>query len=311
MQILLGILWLVDGALQLQPFMFGKGFATQVIDPAAAGQPTLVRLLVTGSGHLIGLHPVLADTFFATVQLALGAGLLLRRTARPALAASIIWALGIWAFGEGFGGVFGGHTSLLLGAPGAALIYAVLAAAAWPQRDGDSAPASWLPAAWSGIFALGALLWALPWQFNGRSIAGQLTSNLASLPGPVASVVLSLATFTSAHGHLVAAVLVALGIAAAVLALRPGRCRTVAATLGATLALAAWASSQAFGGISTGQATDPNTGPLLVLLAAALAATNARRPVPATARYPVAVTSGRQQPSPSWATAPALFERAG
>ena len=35
----LGLVWLLDAALQFQPFMFTRGFVTQVIDPARHGQP--------------------------------------------------------------------------------------------------------------------------------------------------------------------------------------------------------------------------------------------------------------------------------
>ncbi len=43
LQYTLGALWLLDGALQLQSYMFTKGFANQIIAPAAAGQPALCR----------------------------------------------------------------------------------------------------------------------------------------------------------------------------------------------------------------------------------------------------------------------------
>ncbi|MGH9205638.1 MAG: hypothetical protein ACRD1G_03630, partial [Acidimicrobiales bacterium] len=35
----LGMLWLLDGALQFQPFMYTKGFFAQIIRPAVSGQP--------------------------------------------------------------------------------------------------------------------------------------------------------------------------------------------------------------------------------------------------------------------------------
>lgn len=35
LQIALGLLWLLDDALQYQPYMFGEGFITQVLAPAA------------------------------------------------------------------------------------------------------------------------------------------------------------------------------------------------------------------------------------------------------------------------------------
>jgi len=46
LQIALGLLWLLDGGLQLQPFMLGTGFAKQVIAPTAAGQPRFVATAV-------------------------------------------------------------------------------------------------------------------------------------------------------------------------------------------------------------------------------------------------------------------------
>ncbi len=135
-QIALGGLWLLDGLLQLQPFMFTARFADQVIAPTAAGQPSWVSGPVQHAARLIGTHPVPADAGFALVQLALGVGFLWRRTARPAAAASVLWAVGVWFLGESLGGLAGGTASLLTGGPGAALLYAVLALAAWPAPGG-------------------------------------------------------------------------------------------------------------------------------------------------------------------------------
>jgi len=38
-QIALGVTWLFDGILQLQPFMFSRGFATKVIGPSLSCRP--------------------------------------------------------------------------------------------------------------------------------------------------------------------------------------------------------------------------------------------------------------------------------
>jgi hypothetical protein len=77
-------------------------------------------------------------------QLALGAGLLFRRTARAALAGTIAWGLAVWWLGEGLGGILGSATSSpLTGAPGAAVLYALLvllALAFWPVRRDSAAP---------------------------------------------------------------------------------------------------------------------------------------------------------------------------
>ncbi len=59
---------------------------------------------------------------------------------RVALAASIAWAIGVWWFGEGLGGVLSGAAGPLNGAPGAVIIYALLAVLLWPADRGTPAP---------------------------------------------------------------------------------------------------------------------------------------------------------------------------
>src|SRR3954471_10188250 len=76
LQIALGLLWLLDGALQLQPFMLGTGFARQILDPVAAGQPAFVAVPVHWGANLIAAHPVGWDVPFAAIQLLIGLGLL-------------------------------------------------------------------------------------------------------------------------------------------------------------------------------------------------------------------------------------------
>ncbi|MGH3399019.1 MAG: hypothetical protein ACRDPO_30485, partial [Streptosporangiaceae bacterium] len=140
LQLALGLVWLVDAALQFQPFMFTRGFVTQVIDPAAMGSPGVISRSVMGTGQLVLTHPALFNAAFATIQLALAAGLLWRRTTRLALAGTIVWALGVWWLGEGLGGLLTGTASPVTGAPGAALLYVVIAVLAWPRRaDRDRA----------------------------------------------------------------------------------------------------------------------------------------------------------------------------
>ena len=142
----LGWLWLLDGLLQLQPFMFTRGFAHQVIAPVGTGQPFFVAGPVSWNAHLIAEHPAAANTVFASIQLVIGFSLLLSRSARAAIVASVLWATGVWYFGEGLGGVLGGHMTALLGAPGAALLYALLSCAAWPDRmDIPSEPGRAVP----------------------------------------------------------------------------------------------------------------------------------------------------------------------
>jgi hypothetical protein len=67
LQLYLGLIWLLDAALQYQPFMFGPAFVTRIIEPAAAGNPRWVTSPVTWASHVM-LHNVAAfNTVFASV----------------------------------------------------------------------------------------------------------------------------------------------------------------------------------------------------------------------------------------------------
>jgi hypothetical protein len=275
LQIVLGLLWLLDGVLQLQPFMLGTGFATQLLAPTAAGQPQFVAGPVLWSANLIATHPVALDVPFAAAQLLIGLGLLVPRTARLALAASVPWALGVWFFGEGLSGLASGNASLLSGAPGSVSLYAALALAAWPRRGrSDIPPARWLPAVWAFLWVGAAVLQVLPMNNTGADVASAMTAN--GSPSGLTGFENSFAGWITHHGTLSVAVLVA---AYALIGLAALSRRTIAvgAAAGLLLALAIWVIGQNFGALYTGQATDPNTAPLIAVMAFALLA-GYRRP---------------------------------
>lgn len=267
-QIALGGLWLLDGALQLQPYMLGKGFAFGIIAPSGVGQPGPVSAAVHLSAQVIATHPVLTDVVFALVQLGIGLGLLWPRTVRPALAISVAWAGGVWLVGEGLGGLLTGQANLLDGAPGAALLYAVLAVAAWPRRE--TAPAVWLPKVWAVLWVGLAGLQLLPGQLSGRALAADLTANTSAVPRVVALAMRGLAGLADHHPIPVGATLACAELAIGLAALRSGKPRGIAVLGGAGLALFIWVFAEGFGGLATGQATDPNSGPLLILVAGAV-----------------------------------------
>ncbi|WP_160311079.1 hypothetical protein [Streptacidiphilus anmyonensis] len=276
-QIALGLLWLLDGALQLQPYMFTSGFAHQIIEPAAAGQPAVVAAPVHWAAHQINAAPVLMNIGFALGQLLLGAGLLWARTARWALAASIGWALAVWLLGEGLGGLAGGHTLMLTGAPGAVLLYALAAVLAWPERvprqgrpghrrRSDLPPSTWAAPAWAVLWTGGALLQLLP----GNGAVPAIASAADDAPGPLASLDRALASVLTGHATATTVALAVVMAAVGLGALAPRPWRTTAAWTGTLLALAFWTLGQGAGLLTSGQSTDPNTGPLLVLLAVAV-----------------------------------------
>ena len=255
LRVALGLLWLLDGGLQLQPFMLRSGFARQVLDPAAAGQPHWVAGPVHWSANVVAAHPVAWDVPFAAVQLSIGLGLLIPRTAKVALVASVPWALGVWFLGEALSGLASGHASLLSGAPGSALLYAVLAVAAWP---GGQAPPRWLPLVWAVLWVGAAVFQALPGQNTGGAVAGTLLRGDDGLDA-----------WITRNGT---AVVVALVVAEALIGLGAlyRRSRNLAVATGFVLALAIWVVAQDFGQLASGQATDPNTAPLIALMALVL-----------------------------------------
>lgn len=275
-QIVLGLLWVLDGALQLQPFMFTSRFAEDVLLPAGQGQPGWVSGPVTFFSDHIAQNPVPFDTAFAVVQIALGACFLMPRLVRPAIIGSLFWAVGIWWFGEGLGGLASGQTSLVNDAPGAVLLYAVLALAVWPVRSSsdearrsDVPVARWLPAAWAVGWLGGAILQLLPAQRGGTALRNQI-GETDGVPGWL---VTAHRAADSALGHGPTAwyvVLVVLMVIVGVAGLVPGASRQVAVVIGCVLAVSFWVFGQNLGELYSGQATDPNTGPLLVLMAVAV-----------------------------------------
>jgi hypothetical protein len=118
---------------------------------------------------------------------------------------------------------------------------------------------------WSGM----GILWLLPANRAGGSIAGAIGGAATGEPGWLAHVQLSVA---HAFGNGGGSVAVACAVASFVIGLGPvlSRQTTPFLVAGSALALDYWLFGQAFGQPFSGIATDPNTGPLVVLLALAL-----------------------------------------
>ena len=285
-QVALGVLWLLDGMLQLQPFMFSREFAAKVIAPSAAGQPAWVAWPVHQAASMIGAHPVALDVVIALIQLALGIGFLWPRTARTAVVLSVPWAVGIWLMGEGLGGLAGGSSSMLVGAPGAVSLYALLAMAAWPgppfgtgsaDRSSNGGVAEWYPLAWAAMWFDLALLALLPANRSASAVSGQISGAVGRVPGWLGHIDHLAANGVHAIGGLTVVLLAVVPTAIALLALGTVRQRSLAAWCGIALALISWMVGQNFGLLASGTATDPNTGPLLALSGVALLGTQTSR----------------------------------
>jgi len=277
LQVALGMVWLLDGLLQFQPYMFTKAFVSQVIGGSAAGAPVVVADPITWSAGDLLHHTALYNTLFASIQLSIGLGLLWPRTAKAALAASIPWAIGVWWIGEGLGGLLSGTASTFTGAPGAAILYVFVALLAWPHRE-SADPGSSVATTGRLGGAAPRVIWAVLWVTLGYfalrpasgspdGLAAMFAGMKAGEPQWIAAIDGALAT-TCAHLGIQVAVIVAVlsGIAAATVAL--GRFSRLGVIAAAAIGAAIWLAED-FGAVFTGQGTDPNSGLLLLLVAAA------------------------------------------
>jgi hypothetical protein len=140
LQLTLAALWFLDAVLQLQPFMFSRSFGLLMLGPTALGNPAAIGHPITDVSRSIGQHSVGADTAFIVVQFLIAFGIAYRPTVRLALTGSVAWALAVWWLGEGLGGVLTGTANPLTGAPGAVILYAVLALLLWPTTARSDAP---------------------------------------------------------------------------------------------------------------------------------------------------------------------------
>jgi hypothetical protein len=278
LQIALGLVWLLDAALQYQPYMFSRAFATQIIAPVGPGNPGWVAGPVAWAATQIGQHLLLANTSFATVQLAIAAGILWPRTTRLALAASVPWAIAVWWLGEGLGGVLTPGASPLTGAPGAVIIYGLLAVLLWPGRPDAGSPvvADASPVGATGARAAWLVLWcALAVECLGPAyrppdaVSNTLLGMQAGEPGWLGALDRG-AGNTLLGNSAVTSVLLAVVLAAIAAAVFLPAAVTRPLLIGCcAVSLLIWVVAENFGGIATGTGTDPNTGPLLVLLALA------------------------------------------
>jgi hypothetical protein len=274
LQLGLAAIWLLDAVLQLQSFMFTKAFG-QMLAATAQGNPAVIADPITWSARLIEGHPGWDNAAFATAQLLLAAGIAWRPTVKVALAASVCWSLGVWWAGEGLGGVLTGTADPATGAPGAVIIYALLAVLLWPtDRDGPfeaARPLGVLPARLLWLTLWGSLAYFTVQAANrtAQGLPHMISGMTAGEPGWLASLDRGAASLLTGQGALASAVLaLALGtIAVGIFLPLPGARAVV--LLAVAVALAIWVVGENFGGILAGSATDPNSGLPLVLLAAA------------------------------------------
>jgi hypothetical protein len=235
-------------------------------------------------------------------------GIAWRPTVKAALAVSVVWSLGVWWIGEGMGDLFRGDASPVRGAPGAVLIYALLAVLLWPapslaavggagagvavgaggpgDRDavGAGAGAGGSRTEFVAARPIGAtparIVWLVLWGGFGclmlapanrapRALQTMIAAMASGEPQWLASLDHSTARALADHGLEVSIALALLFVLIGVAVFAQSRVLRAALALAGLVAVVIWVVGEGFGGVFSGPATDPNSGPLLVLLAAA------------------------------------------
>jgi cytochrome oxidase Cu insertion factor (SCO1/SenC/PrrC family) len=274
LRITFGLLWLLDGLLQLQGAM-PIGLPGTVITPTASSSPGWVQHLVSVGTTIWSNHPVTAAA--ATVWIQLGVGILLLAAprgywSRAAGAVSAGWGLVVWVFGESFGGIFGHGSSWLFGTPGGVLFYVVAGALiALPETNWESGRLGKGLLRVVGLFFIGmGVLQAWPgrgsWSGgpHASSAPGTLTAMVnqmaqVSQPSFFASWIRSFGSFQAGHGWLVNFVVVVLlfAVGTGFVTASP-RVARVSVMVGWVFCLATWVLVQDFGFFG-GLGTDPNS----------------------------------------------------
>lgn len=264
----LGLIWLLDGGLQFQSFMYSRGFL-RLLAAGAVGQPGWLADSINWSARIANGDLTLFNTLFALTQVLIGLGLLCHRTVKPALAASFAWSLVVWWLGEAFGMLFMNTANPLTGAPGAVVIYVLVGLIVWPNdRPGGLLGVRGARVSWAVLWGLMGGLWLLGVNSSANATRA-LIDTAPSGAGWLSGVQHWIANAAQGNG-LVIAVVLAFGSWAIAIAVAINWHPRTFLIASIVLNLVYWVVGQGFGGILAGGATDPNAGPLFVLLAAAL-----------------------------------------
>ncbi len=288
LQRIIGVLWLIDGLLQLQPQMFTMNMVNGIMKPMLQGQPGIFEPSLQFIVNQTTLHLIAVNLLIATVQILLGLGFLFLSGdwVKWLVLASIVWAFIVWYGGEGMNMLLTGTASILTGAPGAVLLYPLLGLAVYPRNQsttstgatriaGDDGLVSrrLLRYILAGFWCFAALLQLQPyWWQDGQisqaigAMVGQGGLNAVLVDPVLTQISNATANIEIPLNIALIVVFLAIGIGLAVVKDEQVHLFLIASIIVSVLF---WYFSQAFGMILTGMATDFNSGLLVVVIALA------------------------------------------
>lgn len=314
---ILGVLWLVDAILQVQPQMFTANMINSVLVPTLSSQPAPVAASLHVIVLTIAQHLVFFNLLIAIVQAEIGVFLIAGFWIRGTVILSIVWAFIVWYGGEGMNMLLTGQAGVLTGAPGAVLLYPLLGLLIYPRKGqsptkGENGLIQRVNFRWvlAGFWIFAALLQAQPFWWQQGQVAGVVSgmTGMGGLNSVLIDPVLEplarfLVPFEIPLNSALIVIFLGLGIGLALL--KPQRSRPLL-VLSILLSLLIWWAAQGFGMIFTGQATDFNSGLLIVLMTLACWPKNQSLPQDA-ARNPDPVSPVVKQPKSAMpATEPAI-----
>ncbi len=261
----LGVIWLIDAGLQAEPAKFAHAYPLGTLAQSVMGEPNWINRSI-----FAGIHPFVAywplwNLGAVLIQLVIGICLVTGRFTKGALGVSIIWALVVWWLGEGFGTLLSGFGLMAAGAPGPALLYVLLAVMAWPRAGRPDVDHRTWTVTWVTLWVSAAIL-EYPFSHPvGQVLQANLEENLSTTR--------LLASTSTWFGHVASGHAVTVAVALAVLQVTIGLGALFAngwprlwPALGIFLSLFFWVVVQQLGGLPGTGATDPDLGPLMVVL---------------------------------------------
>jgi hypothetical protein len=277
LQLALAAIWVFDGLLQFQTFMFTKDFSKQILAPTALGNPGWISDSIRWAAQIVQSNPVPIDAAFGTLQLAIGLAIAWRRSLKIGLAVSIAWSLLVWWFGEGLGGILIPGASILAGAPGAVLLYLILAILLWPTAK--STAGSFVAAQPIGLIAA-KIVWVVVWvglaalNLEPQNLTPGAVHSLEvgmadGQPGWLAGLIRVFSALSNQYGLVLTIIGTIILVLTGVSVLLSRAILRVGVIAGLVVAAFVWVIGEALGGVYGGQGTDVNSGPLLALIAMA------------------------------------------